>query len=347
MLRAAFFRPVRKSFKRILRFTALTILFLPLYALPRGLARGVGAAYGTIAWWSLPRLRRRSVENLARAFPEWSAERRRRVAQGVTRWVGRTGADFLRMGRGDRIHLLRAVVPEGLEHWEAAVAIGKGIVAVTGHFGNWELLGAWLAARGHSVHVLYHPFDEERINRLVGSVRSRAGVRGIAADRAGVRALRALRRGGVVGVLVDRVPRGPAVECRFFGRPCRTAPGAAWLARYSGAPVVPVALWDAGGGRYRLRVGSPLPSPVPGEREGQERDKHERNAQDRDEQWVCDLTRRLTGLVEAQIREAPEQWPWFYDRWKLRGDLLRPGGAATERGETAEPGAGIGGRGPV
>jgi KDO2-lipid IV(A) lauroyltransferase len=308
-----------KSFKRFLRFASLFILFLPLRGLPRPAGRGFGALLGSCSWWLLPRLRRRALRNLALAYPAWPERRRERVARDVLRWIGRTGADFLRLGAPERSRLLAAVRAEGVEHWRQAVEQGRGVVVVTGHFGNWELLGAWLAAHGPPVHVVYHPFREERLDRFVRRLREAAGVRGIPETQGGFRALRALRRGEVVGVLVDRVPRGPSIECEFFGRRCRAAPGAAWLALRSRAPLVPVALWEDREG-YRLRFEPALESaPARGARDVGPPARARPDAP-----RVAAVTRRLTAILEGWIREAPEQWPWFYDRWKIRSRRAGP-----------------------
>lgn len=249
----------------------------------------------------MPRLRRRTRSHLQSAFPDWPATRREEIARGVTPWIGRTGADFLQLGRGARGTLLRDLRIEGLEHWRDAASAGAGIVATTGHFGHWELLGAWFATLGPTVTVLYHPFPEERLARLVRSIRERAGVEALSAEGNLGSALRALRRGGVLGVVIDRPPRGGGIEDWFYGRPCRTAPGAARIAWLAGAPLLPAALWSERD-RYRVSLRAPLWV--------------------RAEEEVADITRRLTGILEEQIRVAPEQWPWFENRWKVRPEPI-------------------------
>lgn len=286
-----------KAYQRFLRSYGLLLVLLPLLVLPSGMARALGALYGELAHWLLPRMRRRSHRHLSSAFPEWPAERVRRTARGVPVWIGRAGADFLHLGGRRADPLLRRIEADGWEHWRAAVGTGRGVIAVTGHFGNWELLGAWLVRLGSDVTVLYHPFHEERLDRWVLRRRQSAGVRPLSAERVGPEALRRLRRGGVLGVLIDRVPRGPGVSCRFFGRECRAASGPARLARAAGAPIVPVMLRYEGRG-YRARFEPPV------------RVEHETD--------VEDVTRRLAAVLEGWIREAPEQWPWFEDRWKSR-----------------------------
>lgn len=283
--------------RRALRFALLAPLFALLGLLPARAARRVGAGYGRAAFWLMPDLRRRTRRNLAAAFPEWPAARREAVARRVTLWVGRAGADFLQVGRRGSAPLLAGAVVEGMEHWREAVAEGRGVIATTGHLGHWELLGAWFATLGLPVTVLYHPFTEARLARLVQRVRERAGVTALSAEGSLGSALRALRRGGVLGVVIDRPPRGAGVEDRFFGRPCRTAPGAARIAWLARAPILPAALWYEGD-RFRVALEPPVRV---GAREA-----------------VEEATRALTSCLERQVRRAPEQWPWFENRWKVR-----------------------------
>ena len=72
---------------------------------------------------------------------------------------------------------------EGLQFWQEAFGAGRGVVLVTGHLGNWELLAAWISALGAKLHVLYHPFSEGRLDRLVRKRRAACGVSGLAAEQ--------------------------------------------------------------------------------------------------------------------------------------------------------------------
>lgn len=299
----------------------------------------MGEACGEVAWILLPRLRRRTARNLLLAFPAATGPWIGRTMRGVFRWVGRAGADFLHLGRIGS-SALASIEIEGSAHWDAARACGRGVVLATGHLGNWEVLGAWLAALGMPVWVIYHPFREQRLDRFVRGRRERAGVCGIPADGTSLRALRVLQRGGILGILIDLVPRGESVTCIFFGRECRAAPGPARLALAAGAPIVPACLVYRQG-RMRVRFEAAIdPAEIPAGAEPAA--------------VVGEITQRLARVLEDWIRESPEQWPWFYDRWKVRGsgpggvvgavggDLALPGRVRQESGATGRPGGGDG-----
>ena len=317
-------RPRRRfaTFRRFLRFWLLRIVLLPLVVLPARAARIVGETCGVLAWMLLPHLRRCSARNLRLAFPAATDPWIGRTSRGVFRWVGRAGADFLHL---DRIGAaaVATIEIEGRAHWDAARACGRGVILATGHLGNWEVLGAWLAALGMPVWVIYHPFREERLERFVRGRRERAGVRGIPADGTSLRAWRALRRGEILGILIDLVPRGESVTCIFFGRECRAAPGPARLALAAGAPIVPACLVYRRG-RMRVRFEPAIdPAKIPTGADPTAA--------------VGEITQRLARVLEDWIRESPEQWPWFHDRWKMRAP--RGGGAvAAVGGASASPG---------
>ena len=297
----------RKQGKRALRFALLAPLFLPLGCLPRSAARRLGAGYGDLARLCLRGERERAHRHLAQALPELPARERERIVRDSFASVGHLAVDFLRIGRGKGGELLAGLTVEGLDHLEATERSGRGTLLVTAHFGNWELLAVYLARRPRRFHVLYNPFEEERLGSFVRRVRERAGVRPLPADRPGP-ALRALRAGDLVGLLVDRVPREGGVVDEFFGRECRTATGVARLGLHTGALVLCAALWEDDSSGYRVRFWEPWDlGELPTGKGEAETSRVE---------TVC---RWSTKRTEEMVRMAPERWPWFYDRWKIRG----------------------------
>lgn len=295
----------RKQAKRVLRTLILAPLLFPLGYLPRRMARPLAAGYAHLARLALPKERTRAHRHLERAFPTLSAEERDRIVRGTFVSVGHLAVDFLRIGRGRGDRLLSGLRVEGLEHLEATERSGRGTLLVTAHFGNWELLAVYLSRRSRPLHVLYHPFEEERLDRFVRRVRQRSGVHPIPANRPGP-SLRALRSGDLVGVLVDQVPRDGVVD-DFFGHECRTATGVARLGLRTGALVLCAALWEDGPSGYRARFWEPRDLAKPPIVDGVTESPR-----------VEEICRWTTKRTEEMVLLAPERWPWFYDRWKVR-----------------------------
>jgi KDO2-lipid IV(A) lauroyltransferase len=264
---------------------------------PAALAR-IGDALGTV--YSLVGGERRRVlrYNLSHALPELDPAARRRLGRAVARHFARVTLDALRHRRLRPEELLAEVNVVGREHLERAMAEGRGGFVLSAHIGAWEvaaLVAGLLLPQGLAVvnRPLDNPLLEAELARLRGLYGNRSlGKRGVARD-----ILRELKAGGVVGILIDqRARKDDAVSAPMFGLPSRTHPILARLALRTGAPVVPLwGLWD-GPGRTTVRF-DPQVDPQPGDDE-------------------VALTARYNQAIEAVIRERPEQWLWYHDRWR-------------------------------
>ena len=149
--------------------------------------------------------------------------------------------------------------------------------------------------------VVHRPLDNPLLEAELRRIRARFGNRLVGKRRIGSGIVRELAAGGAVGILLDqRPPPDQAVWAPFFGRPTPTHRVLGRLALATGAPIVPIwGLWDAPG-RYTVRFGRPL--------------------------WVSDLpedlrsvegvTAHCNRVIEAVIRERPQQWLWYHDRWR-------------------------------
>src|SRR5262249_33489850 len=178
---------------------------------------------------------------------------------------------------------------------------GRGLLCLTAHFGNWELLAAAHALTGlPPLNVVVRPLDNPFLDALVAEGRSRAEVRSIPKREAlkGVRA--ALARNECVGILLDQHAGSHGVFVPFFGQLASTSRSLAVLALKTGAPVVPAFIHRLPGGAQRAPPASPLPLVRTGALE------HD----------VEVNTARFTEVIERQVRAHPEQWFWVHRRWK-------------------------------
>ncbi len=277
---------------------------------PRAVA-AAGAGLGVL-YHRLGRRRREILEfNLALAFPERSPEERRALGFAVARHFGRVVLDALRLQRLEPERFLEGVRIVGREHLDAALALGRGVFLLSAHIGSWEVaaLAAGLIVPGGFV-VVNRPLDNPLLEAELGRYRGLYGNRALGKRNVSRAMLRQLKAGGAVGILIDqRALIDEGVEVPFFGHPAWTHPVLARLSVRTGAPVVPIwGLWD-GPGRYTVRFDEAV---IPGELGEDEREERA-------------LTARFLGLIEGVIRERPEQWLWYHDRWRqLR--LSRAGG---------------------
>ena len=271
-------------------------------ALPVRLADGLGRRAGLL-YRLLDARRRRLVRgNLALAFPERTPAEIDALAREVFAHFGGLAADLLRSETEPVEELLSRVEVLGIEHARAAAASGRGVFFATPHLGNWEWASIVTGAYGIPVTVVARPLDNPLLDARLTAMREKTGCRVVSKRDAARVLLKTLRSGGLVGILADQRARPPdAVVVPFFGRPAATTSSIARLVAKTGALVLPAVCLRTGPGRYRYVFSEPFDAMLlpPEERE------------------VEPLTARLTALVESQVRQAPGQWLWLHDRWRL------------------------------
>lgn len=265
---------------------------------PRGATGLLSRLLGALLFATVGR--RTALDNLARAFPGWSRTRRLRVALAAYRRFARAAIEFLHSPRYGDEEIRARVELEGLEGLTAARAEGGGGILVTGHFGNWEWLARRVAIAGHPFAAVVKEPEDAGLAERLRAARRAAGVETIDHDDARG-ALRWLRQGKVLGIVMDQEPRRPedGAVAPLFGLPTRTYIGPFRLARMAGAPVFTFFCRATGPGRYRA-VAEPLPLS---------------DAADRDAAVAADAA-EFNARLEAAVRRDPDHWLWMYPRWK-------------------------------
>jgi KDO2-lipid IV(A) lauroyltransferase len=247
-------------------------------------------------------IRRGVVERqIAAAFPELSPETVSDLAGRSYESLGRTSIETAVLpgtSREDILARVERVV--GWEHVEAAQALGKGTILVTGHLGNWEFGGAYFAARGVPLDVVARGMANPIFEAYVNETRHRIGMEVIHDREAVRRTPRSLRENRAVAFVSDHDALGLASTfVPFFGRPAKTPRGPAVFALRFDAPVLFIAVVRQPSGRYAIFV-----EPVKIERTG------DREAD------VDAIVLRFTQMLEDKIREYPDQYFWQHRRWR-------------------------------
>lgn len=270
------------------------------------MAGRVGERVGALGYRPLG-IRRGVVERqIAAAFPERDPADVARLARAAYEHLGRTAVETAllpSLGQQRILELFEAV--EGWSIVEERLARGKGLILVSGHLGNWELGGAYLAARGLPIDAVARAMANPLFDGYLTRTRERIGMTVVHDADAVRRVPRALRAGRGVAFLVDQGVIGLASTwVPFFGRFAKTPRGPAVFALRLGAPVVFGAAIRQPSGRYLLSF-----EPIDVVRTG-----------DLD-QDVDAIVSRYTGVLESWVRRAPEQYFWHHRRWKHQ----RPG----------------------
>ncbi|HSM93571.1 MAG TPA: lysophospholipid acyltransferase family protein [Anaeromyxobacteraceae bacterium] len=284
----------------------MEILLRLLSRLPRRWLDAFGAFLGWLVW-ALHVRRGVVMSNLRLAFPEKGEPERREIARRTYRNLGRMITGFLRVPYMAREELERLFVYEGWEAYERARARGKGVVACTGHFGNFDLLAAGQTLRGVPITMITREMGKTGANDLWRAARRRSGVEDLVVRKGETlkAATRALKGGRVLGYVIDQnQSKRHAIFPTFFGVPAATAATPAWLALRTGAAVVFTLSIPLEDGRHKLVVEGPLDVPDTGDRE-------------RD---VLAFMQDLNDRLERWVRLHPEHWYWLHRRWKTRPD---------------------------
>ncbi|MDF1503083.1 lysophospholipid acyltransferase family protein [Roseisolibacter sp. H3M3-2] len=284
-----------------LEYAALRTALGGLGALSWDRATAVGAWLGRTGYAPLG-IRRGVVERqIAAAFPEFDADRVRAVARASYESLGRTTLEAAlvpRLGRQGVLDLFERV--EGWDVLEAALARGRGALVVTGHLGNWELGGSYVAARGVPIDGVARQMANPLFDGFLTDTRQRLGMTVVWDGHAVRRTPRALRENRVVAMVSDQGALGLASTwVPFFGRPAKTPRGPAVFALRLKVPILFAAAVRQPSGRFLLGF-----EPVPVEETGdRERD-------------VDTIVAAYTRQLEAWVRRYPEQYFWQHRRWK-------------------------------
>jgi KDO2-lipid IV(A) lauroyltransferase len=279
----------------------LRLAALGFQRLPEAAALRLGRRLGLL-WHDVVRYRRGvALAGLAQAFPDLPVQRREALCRENFAHYGLVLAEFLRLPALSDAELLARVDIEGVEHVERARARGRGLLVLFAHTGNWELLAAVQAALGLGIGIVTQHAHQEGVDRYWQRTRRARGLRFFDSYGDLHRIMRHLRGGGAVGLAIDQNEGGTTgARVPFFGRESGTVKAPALLSARLGAPVIMALTWRDQAGRHQVRFSEELPLVVGDDLAA----------------TVERTTRSYNALLEAFIREHPEQWTWVHRRWK-------------------------------
>ncbi|MEO8306340.1 MAG: 4'-phosphopantetheinyl transferase superfamily protein [Betaproteobacteria bacterium] len=275
---------------------------------------------GRLLYHLLPLRRAIVLANLKRVYGDsLPAEDIVALAQAHYGHLWRLAGEFLRFRWLSAEKKAAQVRVEGADTLVAALALGKGALVVTGHFGNWEVatvagLANFPEVRGR-FHFVRRPIKPAWLDALVTRRFNREGF-GVIGKRGSLDTiLERLKAGDIVVFPFDQHAGPPdGIEVDFFGHPAWTFKSLAIIALATGAPVLPGTSWREPDGRHVLRFGEPLAGI----------DSDDTN------DAIRRSTRSYNAALERLILARPEQWYWVHRRWKMasrKSRKARPKGA--------------------
>lgn len=274
--------------------------------LPDRVALAAGRGIGRLFFVLIKGRRRVAIENIAASLPflerqpGWRGGTAEQLARETFENLGCCVVEVCKLYRGKGQGLIDSVEFRGLEHYEAALAKGKGIAFITAHCGNWELMALAFGVRHHEISVVARRQDNPYLNALIEKIRKAYGNGVIYKDGALRSMFAALKKQEIVGLLIDQAvhPDG-GVLVDFLGRPAWTIRLPALIGRKSGAPMVPGFIHREGG----KNVVTLYP-------------EYQMSTLEDPELAAAEDTRALTRFIEEYVIQHPTQWYWVHKRWK-------------------------------
>lgn len=290
-----------KKLKRNFEYYLIRGLINIVARIPRHTGLWLAAQFGKLAFLILRKDRIQTLENLTIVFgSEKSAAEIRKMGQQCFIHLAKNAVDVVRFPQLSSADFERLVSHDDLTPMDHAWKHGQGVIALTGHIGNWEMMAAWFALQGYPVSVVGRRLFDDRLNDMLVAARESKGLKNI--DRKNPRAIwRVLRQGEILGILIDQDTKVENVVVDFFGRPARTPVGIAQMAIRSGAITVPLAIHRQPDETYHICFEKTIYPPAETENMAEA---------------VHDLTQQFSHAIENLIRRDPVQWVWMHRRWR-------------------------------
>lgn len=275
--------------------------FRLLGRMPKTWGERLGKTLGRLAFIADARHRNIALQNLSDAFNMPRAECKP-LAVKVFENLGKIVFEMAWSLRLDEENLFTYFKIEGLSHIWDACEKNRGVLALTAHFGNWELLTIIAAMVSYPLNVVYRPLDFKSMDQFIARFRTRFGAKLIPKKKSMRMVLRCLERREIVALLMDQnVSWREGVFMPFFGHRACTNKGMALLALKTGAPVIPVFLVREENGFKAVF----LPE-IPLIKTGDKTKDVEAN------------TQQYNDVIESVVRQYPDQWFWVHQRWKTK-----------------------------
>jgi KDO2-lipid IV(A) lauroyltransferase len=279
------------------------------FLLPRRLCLFLGRAFGFLAYYLDKKHRKIALSNLEIAFgKEWPESRREKIARNSLISFCQTVADMIKLSLVGDKRKEKLMTVEGEENLQEALKEGKGVLIFSAHFGNWEM-GSFFISKVGKLEVVARALDNELLEKELTKLRINLGANVIYKKMAAKQILQSLRRNEMVAILIDQnVLRSEGVFVDFFGKEASTTPALARFFLRTRSPIVPVFCYPTRSRHYRLKILKPLHIETEGD-------------YSRD---VLKITQLCTKIIESEIRQNPEFWFWFHNRWKSRPEKEKP-----------------------
>jgi KDO2-lipid IV(A) lauroyltransferase len=288
--------------------TALVILFsFPVAVLPQKIASKVGGIIGLLVFYLWGSRRRIAIENIKKATGNSlqplaisNQPLAVSIARETFRNLGRSFVEVIKVYYGLGKGIIDNVEVIGVENYLKAKSKDKGVIFITGHCSNWELMALAFGVKVDNVSVVARSQNNPYLNKLLEEIRAKYGNKVIYKKGALKGILSELKKNRGVGILMDQaVLKDEGYVIDFLGMPAWTTKMPALMARKTGAAVVPIFI-NRDGDRHVIHIYPEVAL----------------STDEDTEKAIIEDTKRFSGFIESYIKEHPAEWLWIHKRWK-------------------------------
>lgn len=241
-----------------------------------------------------------ALMNLKIAYPDKDDRWRKEILKKLYFHLSLSIVEFLSLTKNPSLVAKCVTRVEGEEYLTDIAKKGRGLVLLTGHIGNWELLAAWLAHRGYPLVAGVRDPNDVHVSELLSSYRKKLGVDTIPKKKILLKGVKLLRQGKFIGVLADQDGGKEGLKLSFMRKEASTVGGPAALSLIAGVPVVPITSYRVAPFKHEVLVLPPI----------------EPYATMPRDDAIMKMTQRFNEILEGFIKLHPEQWLWFHRRWR-------------------------------
>jgi Kdo2-lipid IVA lauroyltransferase/acyltransferase len=273
-------------------------------ALPFRVVQKIGDFAGSLVFLADPRGRAVALANLEVVFGSvLNLKQRRRIARRSLQVFGKNFLELFWTSRLTSGSVDKVISFEDPERLRELVESETPFIAITPHFGNVELAGAFIGLKGRELVIISQPFKNERLTPIFRNLREATGHKIIVPDNAVVRLLKSLRDGKSIFLFTDLTLklRDSAVIIDGFGLKMRVTQIHAFLHQRTGFPIVPWVTLPRGDGGYKVRILPWLRFPAGSSYQ--------------------EITQACWNQFEPIIRENPDHWLWVYKHWRYKPSI--------------------------
>jgi Kdo2-lipid IVA lauroyltransferase/acyltransferase len=301
---------LKKPIKYRVEYILVAVLIKVIQAIPRRYGIAMLKILADLFHVLAPKHHRNMLHHLTLAFGSKKTEDGiQKIARDVPRHFAVAVVDTIRIPNMIREGFERYVKTDNLHILDTAVKAGKGAIVLTGHFGNWELMGAYIAHQKYPIRVVGAPIKNPLLDKLLLDMRNSAGYQSIHRGRSAKALLRILKQGGLLGILIDQdIKKINGVFVDFFGRKAYTPTGPVMFALRFGIPIIPMFIHLEEDLTYHIQCFDPIQITDTGDSESD----------------ILINTQRCSDVYEKVISEHPEQWAWIHKRWKQKPEDFEP-----------------------